>query len=121
MTIKYNIAQIKNRILPILKANRVTKAGIFGSYARGEQKKGSDVDILVEINDENMDFIDFIKLKNLIEKSLKKKIDLVEYSCIRQEIKKSVLSDEIPILRLRKCSLRNLGDFSSETERTFSS
>ena len=39
---------IKQKILPILKSYRVTKAGIFGSYARGEQNKKSDVDILIE-------------------------------------------------------------------------
>ncbi len=35
-------------LVPILKRNGVLKAGIFGSYARGEQKKQSDVDILIK-------------------------------------------------------------------------
>ena len=43
------IELIKKKIMPILKKNKVVRAGIFGSYARGEQKKNSDVDILVEI------------------------------------------------------------------------
>ena len=46
-----------------------------------------------------MDLIDFIRLKNLIERTIKKKVDLVEYHCIRKEIKDNVLNDEIPILR----------------------
>lgn len=99
MAVKSKIEQIKIKILPILKKHKVTKAGIFGSYARGEQKKRSDVDILVEIDDEKMDLIDFIKLKNLIEKSIKKKIDLVEYSSIRKELKEGILNDEVSILR----------------------
>ncbi len=93
------IDEIKQKILPILKEHKVTKAGIFGSYARGEQKKKSDVDILVEINDNNMGLLEFIKLKNLIEKSLKKKIDLVEYGTIRKELKNNILKEETPILR----------------------
>lgn len=91
------IEEIKEKILPILKEHKVTKAGIFGSYARGEQKKKSDVDILVEL-DEAYDLFDIVRLKILIEKSLKKKIDMVEYSCIRKEIKENILNDEIPII-----------------------
>lgn len=92
------IKQIKEKIVPILKEHKITRAGIFGSYARGEQKKRSDVDILVEINDKNMGLIGFIKLKNLIERAIKKKVDLVEYECIRNEIRDSILNDEIKIL-----------------------
>src|SRR3989344_1830551 len=45
-----NIAleRLKQKILPILKDKKIRKAGIFGSYVRGEQKKESDVDILIE-------------------------------------------------------------------------
>ncbi|MEK6825828.1 MAG: nucleotidyltransferase family protein [Nanoarchaeota archaeon] len=93
------IDEIKQKILPILKDHKVTKAGIFGSYARGEQKKKSDVDILVEINDDNMGLLGFIRLKNILERALDRKIDLVEYSLIRKELRERILNDEIPILR----------------------
>ena len=93
------VEKIKERIIPILKNNKVTKAGIFGSYARGEQKKKSDVDILVEIDDDNMSLLGFIRLKNILERALKKKIDLVEYSLIRKELREIILNDEIPIMR----------------------
>jgi len=33
------IEEIKKKILPVLKKNKIKRAGIFGSYARGEQKK----------------------------------------------------------------------------------
>ncbi|MEK6873255.1 MAG: nucleotidyltransferase family protein [Nanoarchaeota archaeon] len=93
------IEKIKMKIIPVLKEYKVTRAGIFGSYARGEQKKNSDVDILVEINDDNMSLLGFIRLKNILERALKKKIDLVEYSLIRKELREIILNDEIPILR----------------------
>ena len=95
---KTEIEKIKDKIIPLLKKNRVTKAGIFGSYARGEQTKKSDVDILVEVND-NMGLIGFISLKMLIEKAIKRKIDLVEYGSIKKELKKNILNEEIPIIR----------------------
>src|SRR3989344_7390872 len=40
------IEKIKSKIIKVLKKNKVSKAGIFGSYSRGEQKKGSDIDIV---------------------------------------------------------------------------
>ena len=42
------IERIKLKALPILKKYGVAKAGIFGSYVRGENKKNSDIDILIQ-------------------------------------------------------------------------
>ena len=92
------IELIKKKILPVLKEHKVTKAGIFGSYARGEQNKKSDLDILIKVNDD-MGLIGFISLKMLIEKAIKKKIDLVEYDAIRKELREKILNEEIPIIR----------------------
>ncbi|PIR57465.1 MAG: hypothetical protein COU72_00770, partial [Parcubacteria group bacterium CG10_big_fil_rev_8_21_14_0_10_41_35] len=42
------IEEIKEKAMPILKKEGVKRSAIFGSVVRGEDKKGSDVDILVE-------------------------------------------------------------------------
>jgi len=88
---------IKKQITPILREYRVTKAGIFGSYARGEQNKKSDIDILVKI-DNGTDLIELIRLRTKLQRMIKKKVDIVEYGSIRKEIKNSILNDEIQIL-----------------------
>ncbi|MEK6927315.1 MAG: nucleotidyltransferase family protein [Nanoarchaeota archaeon] len=90
------INKIKQKIVPVLRAHKVSKAGIFGSYARGEQKKKSDVDILVEIPDDRSLF-GVIELKIALEKALRRKVDLVEYELIRKELRKNILHDEIPV------------------------
>lgn len=95
---KKQIESIKRKILPVLRKYKVTKAGIFGSFARGEQKRKSDIDILAEI-DQKYSLYDVIHLKLLLEKAVKRKIDLVEYELIRKEIKDNILNDEIPIIR----------------------
>ena len=92
------IEKIKSIIIKILKKNKVTRAGIFGSYSRGEQNKNSDIDIVVEINDKNMSLIGFIRLKLRLEEVLGKKVDLVEYSAIKSLIKDNILKEEIRIL-----------------------
>lgn len=88
---------IKKQITPILREYRVTKAGIFGSYARGEQNKKSDIDILVKI-DNGTDLIELIRLRTKLQRMIKKKVDIVEYGSIRKKIKNSILNDEIQIL-----------------------
>jgi|SRR3989338_298146 len=92
-----NIEKIKDKIIPILKKNHVTKAGIFGSYSRGEQKKESDIDLLVEIS-KPISLLDFVGLKQELEDILGKKVDLVEYNSIKPLIKKRVLNEEIKII-----------------------
>lgn len=92
------IEKIKPKIINILKKNKVNRAGIFGSYSRGEQKKNSDIDIAVNIQDKNMSLLDIIKLIRLLEEALKRKVDLVEYSAIKPRIKDSILDEEIRIL-----------------------
>ena len=92
------IDKIKKKILPVLKAYKVTKAGIFGSYARGEQKNNSDIDILIRIHND-AGLLEIIGLKLDLEKLIKRKVDLVEYETIRKELKKQILNDEVRILQ----------------------
>jgi len=90
------IIEIQKKIAPILKEYNITKAGIFGSYARGDFKKKSDVDILIELDDK-YDILELIGIKLKLEKILKKKVDLVEYATIRKELKKNILKEEVRI------------------------
>ncbi|MBI2668517.1 nucleotidyltransferase family protein [Candidatus Woesearchaeota archaeon] len=89
--------QIANVVMPILKRNGVRKAGIFGSYARGEMRKSSDLDLLVEVK-KDASLLDFVHLKLELESKLRKKVDLVEYNVLQPRLKDKVLHDEIRIL-----------------------
>ena len=66
------IENIKKKILPILKKNNVVRAGIFGSYARGEQKKDSDIDILVDIKGKKFSLFDLIGMELELKKTEKR-------------------------------------------------
>ncbi len=91
-----NLEEIKSRILKVLRKNHVIRAGIFGSYARGQQKKGSDVDILVEPK-ESMG-LQFVTMKLELEDVLKKRVDLITYKSIHPLLKEKILREEIKIL-----------------------
>lgn len=89
--------EIKHKVKKVLEKHGATKAGIFGSYVRGEQRKNSDVDVLVELNDGG-GLIEFIKIKNEIERAIGKKVDLVEYDLIRKELRENILKEEVKII-----------------------
>src|SRR3989344_4438318 len=90
------LEKIKAKIIPILKKNKVKKAGIFGSYARGEQTKNSDVDIIIELP-KNIGF-GFVGIAYQLEEELGKKVDLITYKSLHPLLKKRILSEEIEIL-----------------------
>ena len=80
-----------NKIIEKLKENRrefrsrgVKKLGLFGSYVKGKQTKGSDVDILVEFEDVTFD--NYMDVLFLIEKLLKRKVDLIIEESLRPEL-----------------------------------
>lgn len=91
------VEEIKEKIKPVLEEYKVKKAGIFGSIARGEERENSDVDILVEIDDD-ISLLDFVGLKLALEEILCKKVDLGEYSTIKPLIKEQILNEQIVIL-----------------------
>lgn len=59
----------------------LTSMAVFGSTARGEQRPGSDVDIMVEF-DTTKDY-DFLELAEELEQLLKRKVDLVTRKSVR--------------------------------------
>ena len=92
-----DIEEIKHKVLPILHRYGIKKAGLFGSYVRGEQSADSDIDILVEI-DENISLLDFIGIKIEIEEALGCKIDLVEYATIKPALKQTIFNEQVALL-----------------------
>ncbi|MDP3698199.1 MAG: nucleotidyltransferase family protein [Nanoarchaeota archaeon] len=91
------IKQIARIAVPILKRNDVVKAGIFGSYARREMKKTSDVDFLIKIKGKKS-LLDVVGIQLDLQRVLGKKVDLVEYKEIHPPLKKQILNEEIRIL-----------------------
>lgn len=74
----------KQDILSVLDQNRshlralgARKIGLFGSFVRGEQRPGSDIDLLVEFEAGQKTFDAFIELSFFLEEILGNKIELV--------------------------------------------
>ena len=88
-------AKMKKEIISVLKKNKIKKAGIFGSYARGEEKKSSDVDILIAFNGS---LLLLVKIERELKENLGKKVDLLTYRGIHPLLKKRILKEEVRIL-----------------------
>ena len=72
----------------------VTRIGIFGSYARGEMKKDSDIDIAVEIESENK-YRSFFGLKRYLEQKFETKVDLGIESTLKPVAKRNISKEII--------------------------
>lgn len=94
---KETVEEITKKAIPILKRYGVSKAALFGSTARGQAKRGSDVDILVKI-DNDISLLDFVGLKLELEEALGKKVDLVEYGVIKPLLREEILREQVVIL-----------------------
>lgn len=88
------------QIIPILKSQEVLKASIFGSFARGDNTKNSDIDILVKLK-KNKTLFDLIGLKIALEEKLDKKVDVLTYGSINPLLKKIILQEQKVIYEKR--------------------
>ena len=91
---EYN--SIKRKLRKILSQENIKKASIFGSYSRLEQKKSSDVDLIIQ-PPKNMGF-EYFSLEDKISKKLNKKVDIITYNSINPLLKEQILKDEERII-----------------------
>ncbi|RKZ24637.1 nucleotidyltransferase [bacterium] len=93
------IKRILERELPeIRKKYGVKRLGIFGSYIRGEETPRSDLDILIEFEeDARISLIDFIELEYYLSDILGVKVDLVEKKALKPRIGKRILEEVVYI------------------------
>jgi predicted nucleotidyltransferase len=86
---------ILERIKSILEKYGIKRAGLFGSYSRGEEKRDSDIDIVIEFKGS---LLELIKLEDKLHKLLNKKIDLITYKGINPLLKRNILDEEVRII-----------------------
>ena len=73
----------------------VERIGIFGSYVRGEEKPGSDVDILVEFREGEKTFHHYMDLKFYLEDLFGLRVDLVIKDAIKPRLREPILTEVI--------------------------
>ncbi|MDQ1328874.1 MAG: uncharacterized protein QG641_2160 [Candidatus Poribacteria bacterium] len=73
---------------------KVKEIGIFGSYSKGQQKKTSDLVIVVDF-DEVPDLFTFLEFESYVEKLIKVRTDMVRKNVLRPELKDKILDEVV--------------------------
>ncbi len=69
---------------------------VFGSVARGEETAGSDVDLLVEM-DETRSLLDTVGLVQDLQEALGRKVDVVTENALHRLLQSKILSEATPL------------------------
>jgi uncharacterized protein len=85
--------EIRSRARAILLRHGAIRAGLLGSAARGQLRRRSDVDILVQLPD-RVGLFRFVGIKQELESAIGRPIDLVEYDAIKPYRRDRILADE---------------------------
>jgi predicted nucleotidyltransferase len=87
------LALLKNRKRTLKKYN-VRSLSLFGSVARNQARKKSDIDLLVEFS-KPVGLFQFARLKMYLEEALGHEVDLVTPEALRQELREGILREAI--------------------------
>jgi predicted nucleotidyltransferase len=91
------IVQALRDQLPELRARySVRSLGIFGSYVRGEQERGSDLDLLVDF-DRVPTLFEFVRLERHLSQQLGVPVDLVMKTALKPTIGRYILEEVVPV------------------------
>ena len=93
-----HISKLKKSISSVLIAAGVKRAAIFGSFARGNATKKSDIDLLIEFKGKNKSLFDLVALKLQLEEKLGRQVDVVTYNSLHPLLRDRILAEQISIL-----------------------
>jgi predicted nucleotidyltransferase len=96
MSLRRSMTILRKQMPELAKRYRVKSLGVFGSYVRHEQKRRSDLDILVEF-DQAPDLFKFMDLEEYLARQLGVKVDLVPRHALKGEIGERILREVVPI------------------------
>ena len=89
MTLEEIQARLRNNSPILEKRFKVHRIGVFGSYARGEQRAGSDLDVLVDFSEPiGWEFVD---LKEYLEEILEMPVDVVTRGGLKARMRDEIL------------------------------
>ena len=94
-----HIAELRNRKEDILKLASifgVKDIRVFGSVARNEENRDSDIDLLVEM-EKNKSLFDRLGFKHELEQLLQQKVDVISIKAIHGRLKENILKESLSL------------------------
>ncbi len=90
------VAQHRERIRSVVAEHRAASPRIFGSVARGDDEPGSDLDLLVDFDDEAT-LLDEVGLRLALSDLLQIEVDIVAADTLRGELRDRIFSEAVPV------------------------
>ena|ERR1022692_2218201 len=94
------VQQIKDTVTDYFKDKPVKSVYLFGSYARGDAGKNSDVDLLLDLDYEKSIGLEFARWWIVLEKKFKTKVDLVPADTIYPKVMENAEKDKILLYQI---------------------
>ncbi|KAA0990789.1 nucleotidyltransferase family protein [Dyadobacter aurulentus] len=88
--------ELYKNLTSYLLQKKITRAAIFGSFARNEENDESDIDLLIEGN--NLTMFDILRIEDELGSIYNRKIDLVEYKAVKPSIQRHIFKDLIQLI-----------------------
>jgi predicted nucleotidyltransferase len=74
---------LEEELVEICRKNDIVFMAIFGSFVRGEQKRGSDIDVVIEFErNSEKSLLDLVRIENELRKVFRRKVDLGIFSSL---------------------------------------
>jgi predicted nucleotidyltransferase len=84
---------LTEKLLKLCEENDVVFMAIFGSFVRGEQKKKSDIDVLIKYrNGSRKSLLDLVGLEMKLSQLFRRKVDLGEIEALNKHVKNEILT-----------------------------
>ncbi|AEJ61891.1 DNA polymerase beta domain protein region [Spirochaeta thermophila DSM 6578] len=92
---RQELISLLRTLKPVLEDRyRIRSIALFGSFARDEQTQSSDIDLLVEFEEE-ADLFDLVGASQYLEKHLHRPVDLVSSRALGENLQESVRKDVV--------------------------
>lgn len=91
-----DIRRLRPQIMALARQYRASKVSVFGSCVRGELREDSDIDFLVDFED-NYRLLDIAGMMNGLEDLLGRNVDVVPRRSLREELKPYIFREEQPL------------------------
>ena len=89
-----NLALISQQRDFLRRSYQVSRIGIFGSFARGEERPESDVDVLIEL-EQPIGLFRLVNLENYLSSLLNRRVDRVTKPALKPALKDRILKDVV--------------------------
>ena len=100
----YTLEEIRRRVQPVAEKYHLRAVYVFGSYARGEAREDSDIDLLIDAEGSGLRGFAYGGLYQDLEDALEKPIDLITVGSLTQPTHhKSDMRFRETLQRERRC------------------